>query len=174
MHPIEGAKKTPLNGCVRNNDAFSAGRAVAHLTHASSQKVGGRSGDILGRSGDALAHSGDTPGRSMTLQDAPGRSGTLQGRFGGHSGGLCGHFGDGWMMLMMVVAMVMAMAKIFAFRFYMSKLPINRVHGEGRRMSYYRRGQSLLFFFCHGRCLEDQTTSHIRSWKPFHEAASNH
>ena len=51
MHPIEGAKKTPLNGCVRNNDAFSAGRAVAHLTHASSQKVGGRSGDILGRSG---------------------------------------------------------------------------------------------------------------------------
>ena len=101
-----------------------------------------------------------------TLQDAPGRSGTLRGRFGGHSGGLCGHFGDGWMMLMMVVAMVMAMAKIFAFRFYMSKLPINRVHGEGRRMSYYRRGQSLPFFFCHGRCLEDQTTSHIRSWKP--------
>ena len=84
-------------GGVRNNDAFTAGRAVAHLTHASSQKVGGRSGDILGRSGDALAHSGDTPGRSMTLQDAPGRSGTLQGRFGGHSGGLCGHFGDGWM-----------------------------------------------------------------------------
>ena len=109
MHPIEGAKKTPLNGCVRNNDAFTAGRAVAHLTHASSQKVGGRSGDILGRSGDALAHSGDTPGRSMTLQDAPGRSGTLQGRFGGHSGGLCGHFGDGWMMLMMVVMMVMSL-----------------------------------------------------------------
>ena len=66
----------------------------------------------------------------MTLQDAPGRSGTLQGRFGGHSGGLCGHFGDGWMMLMMVVAMVMAMAKIFAFRFYISKLPINRLRGR--------------------------------------------
>ena len=130
MHPIEGATKTPLNGCVRNNDAFTAGRAVAHLTHASSQKVGGRSGDILGRSGDALAHSGDAPGRSTTLQDAPGRSGTLRGRFGGHSGGLCGHFGDGWMMLMMVVAMVMAMAKIFAFRFYISKLPINRLRGR--------------------------------------------
>ena len=66
----------------------------------------------------------------MTLQDAPGRSGTLQGHFGGHSGGLCGHFGDGWMMLMMVVAMVMAMAKIFAFRFYISKLPINRLCGR--------------------------------------------
>ena len=39
-----------MNGWVRNNDAFTAGRAVAHLTHAS-QKVGGRSGDILGRSG---------------------------------------------------------------------------------------------------------------------------
>ena len=130
MHPIEGATKTPLNGCVRNNDAFTAGRAVAHLTHALSQKVWGRCGDILGRSGDALAHSGDTPGRSMTLQDAPGRSGTLRGRFGGHSGGLCGHFGDGWMMLMMVVAMVMAMAKIFAFRFYISKLPINRLRGR--------------------------------------------
>ena len=83
-YTIEGAKKTPLNGCVRNNDAFTAGRAVAHLTHALSQKVGGRCGDILGRSGDALAHSGDIPGRSMTLQDAPGRSGALQRRFGGH------------------------------------------------------------------------------------------
>ena len=80
MHPIEGATKTPLNGCVRNNDAFTAGRAIAHLTHALSQKVWGRCGDILGRSGDALAHSGDTPGRSMTL-------GTLQGALG-HSGGV--------------------------------------------------------------------------------------
>ena len=34
------------------------------------------------------------------------------------------------MMLMMVVAMVMAMAKIFAFRFYISKLPINRLRGR--------------------------------------------
>ena len=85
-----------MNGWVRNNDAFTAGRAAAHLTHASSQKVGGRSCDILGRSGDALAHSGDIPGRSMTLRDAPGRSGTLQRRFGGHSGGLCGPLG-GWM-----------------------------------------------------------------------------
>ena len=41
-----------------------------------------------------------------------------------------GRLGDGWMMLMMVVAMVMAMAKIFAFRFYISKLPINRLRGR--------------------------------------------
>ena len=83
MHPIEGATKTPLNGCVRNNDAFTAGRAVAHLTHALSQKVGGRCGDILGRSGDALAHSGDTPGRSM-LQGALGHSrGVLEDTLGG-------------------------------------------------------------------------------------------
>ena len=34
------------------------------------------------------------------------------------------------MMLMMVVAMVMAMAKIFAFRFYISKLLINRLRGR--------------------------------------------
>ena len=34
------------------------------------------------------------------------------------------------MMLMMVVAMVMAMEKIFAFRFYISKLPINRLRGR--------------------------------------------
>ena len=47
MHPIEGATKTPLNGWVRNNDAFTAGRAVAHLTHASSQKVGGCPGSFF-------------------------------------------------------------------------------------------------------------------------------
>ena len=32
--------------------------------------------------------------------------------------------------MLMMVAMVMAMAKIFAFRFYISKLPINRLHGR--------------------------------------------
>ena len=33
-------------------------------------------------------------------------------------------------MMLMMVAMVMAMAKIFAFRFYISKLPINRLRGR--------------------------------------------
>jgi len=32
--------------------------------------------------------------------------------------------------MLMMVAMVMAMAKIFAFRFYISKLPINRLRGR--------------------------------------------
>ena len=34
------------------------------------------------------------------------------------------------MMLMMVVVMVMTIAKIFAFRFYISKLPINCLRGR--------------------------------------------
>ena len=46
------------------------------------------------------------------------------------------------MMLMMVVAMVMAMAKIFAFRFYISKLPINRLRG---RYVMYTRTLDQLF-----------------------------
>ena len=48
----------------------------------------------------------------------------------GHSWGHCGHFGDGEMMLMMVAVMVLTMTNIFAFRFYIFKLPINRLRGR--------------------------------------------
>ena len=51
------------------------------------------------------------------------------------------------MMLMIVVAMVMAMAKIFAFRFYISKLPINRLRGRYVNPSLTPQAGSACFLF---------------------------